>query len=218
MGRLARRAGALVLLDVDPAAARAARRHVSLRRRRRVAVVAHDVTLGAADAVVSDVRRRREPRPRRPATDPLPGAPYDVVVGDLFYSQLLYPALLDAEVAEARIRAALVACAPALTRAAVARMHASAPDGVVVHVHDPIAWWDGHPQPVTLAEVLAAAARDPEAAVAVAARGRGPRESDPRAALRALGLPVAATAVWHWPFLDGVDYVVAATVSPSARR
>src|SRR6202000_350068 len=81
---------------------------------------------------------------------PLPGAPYDLIIGDLFYSQLLYPALVDLEVDADRRAETLVRHAPSLTRAVVARLHASAPR--VVHVHDPIAWWDGHGQPVTFAE------------------------------------------------------------------
>ncbi len=102
--------------------------------------------------------------------------------------------------------------APALTRAVVARLHASAPR--VVHVHDPIAWWDGHEQPVALEEILAVAGHDgPEAALALAARGVGPRESDPRAALADLGLSPAATALWRWPFAPGVDYLACATLA-----
>ena len=92
----------------------------------------------------------------------------------------------------------------------VARLHASAP--LVVHVHDPLAWWDGHEQPVSLEEILDLAESDgPEAALALAARGSGPHESDPRAALAALGLTPTATALWHWPFTDGVDYLACAT-------
>jgi hypothetical protein len=84
----------------------------------------------------------------------------------------------------------------------------------VVHVHDPIAWWDGHEQPVALEEILAAATGpDPEAALALAARGVGPHESDPRAALADLGLSPTATALWRWPFAPGVDYLACATLA-----
>lgn len=37
------------------------------------------------------------------------------------------------------------------------RLHASAPQGHVIHVHDPLAWWPGHSQPVRLDEILAVA-------------------------------------------------------------
>ena len=66
----------------------------------------------------------------------------------------------------------------------------------------------------SLAEtILGAAAQDPAAAVALAARADGPRDCDPRAALAALGVEIASTALWPWPFTDGVDYLVVATVA-----
>jgi hypothetical protein len=134
------------------------------------------------------------------------------VIGDLFYSQLLYPGLLDLGIDSERIDATIAARGPSLTRAVVARLHASAP--LAVHVHDPLAWWDGHEQPVALEEILGLAASDgPEAALALAARGSGPYESDPRPALIDLALTPLATALWHWPFTEGVDYLACATLA-----
>jgi hypothetical protein len=78
-------------------------------------------------------------------------------------------------------------------------------------VHDPVAWWLGHEQPFTLADVLARAARDPDEALALVATGHGPTGTDPRGALAALGIAPASTAIWHWPFTIGVDYLVCAT-------
>ena len=52
-----------------------------------------------------------------------------------------------------------------------------------------------------------------EAALALVARGNGPKESDPRAALADLGLAPAATALWRWPFTEGVDYLACATLA-----
>jgi hypothetical protein len=155
--------------------------------------------------------------PSTPPRDPLPGAPYDLVIGDLFYSQLLYPALLDLGVDPVHRDNVLAAHAPSLTHAVVARLHASAPR--VVHLHDPLAWWDGHEQPVSLDEILTCAAADgPDAALALATRGNGPRESDPRSALRDLGLTPTATALWRWPFAPGVDYLVCATLASAAQE
>lgn len=222
--RIARRARAVVLVDIDPRAAQGARRRLRRAERRKVDVVGHDVTGGGADRVALAASRGEEPRPDRhpcldrPTEDPLPGAPYDLVVGDLFYSQLLYPALLDLGVAPDLRAATLAGHAPDLTRAVVARLHASAPR--VVHLHDPLAWWDGHEQPVGLAEILdLAASAGPDAALSLAARGAGPHESDPRAAFAALGLTPTATALWRWPFAAGVDYLVCATCCrrPSSR-
>lgn len=226
--RIAHRAASVALIDIDPLAARGARRRLGRAERRKVDVIGHDVTAGAADSIVlgaawtfpvmADDTRRLAPDPvaangggRTDADpDPLPGAPYDLVVGDLFYSQLLYPALLDLGVAPEVREAAIARCAPPLVGAVVARLHASAPR--VVHVHDPLAWWEGHEQPVALDQVLELAASEgPDAALALAARGLGPHESDPRAALHDLGLTPAEAALWRWPFAPGVDYLACAT-------
>jgi hypothetical protein len=217
--RISRRAETVTLIDLDPLAARAARRRLGRAEREKVDVIGHDVTEGAADAIVlaalaDDAASEAANLPHLAAEAggegrPLPGAPYDLVLGDLFYSQLLYPALVDLEVDPDRRAETLIRHAPPLTRAVVARLHASAPR--VVHVHDPIAWWDGHEQPVALEEILAAATGPgPEAGIALAARGVGPRESDPRAALVDLGLSTTATALWRWPFAPGVDYLACA--------
>jgi hypothetical protein len=265
--RIAARAGAVALIDIDPRAAEGARRRLGRRERRKVEAIGHDITAGAADRIAVTALCATDPsspvddqsatgaadavvwtaldptaspasavdlskpassavdlskamrysgRPRSEAPgDLLPGAPYDLVIGDLFYSQLLYPALRDLGVDGERIDATIAAHAPSLTRAAVERLHASAP--LVVHVHDPLAWWDGHEQPVSLDEILDLAEADgPEAALALVALGSGPYESDPRAALAALGLSPAATALWRWPFAAGVDYLACATRQTSA--
>jgi hypothetical protein len=214
--RIARRAGAVALIDIDPQAARGARRGLGRTERRKVEAIGHDVTAGTADAIVlaaseAEMTARSGAEQAGPAT-PLPGAPYDLVVGDLFYSQLLYPALVDLRVDPERRDAVLDRHAPSLTAAIVGRLHASAP--VVVHVHDPLAWWDGHEQPVGIAEILELAGRQgPDAALELAARGEGPHESDPRAALPHLGLVPTATALWRWPFAPGVDYLACATLA-----
>jgi hypothetical protein len=212
--QIARRAGEVVLIDIDPRAAQGARRGLRRAERRRTTTVGHDVTGGEADRIVltalqGEATSQMESRGRE---DPLPGAPYDLAIGDLLYSQLLYPALLDLGVDLDRRADTLERRAPALTRAVVARLHASAPR--VMHLHDPLAWWDGHEQPVALAEILALAATDgPDAALSLVARGLGPHESDPRAALADLGISLAPAALWRWPFSAGVDYLICATVA-----
>lgn len=207
--RLAARAETVVLIDLDRRAGLAARRREPRSLRRRIAVCEHEITDGAANAIVRAAVRGDAPREVVVPGIALPGAPYDLVIGDLLYSQLLFPGLLDTEVPEPRRQAVLAACAPGLTRSVVARLHASAPR--VLHMHDQVAWWPGHPQPFTLREALAV--EDREAALRLVARGTGPLESDPRPALAALGLRVTAGALWHWPFAPGVDYLVSATFS-----
>lgn len=39
----------------------------------------------------------------------------------------------------------------------------------------------------------------------------GPWEADPSAALAALDVPIADTALWRWPFASHIDYPACAT-------
>jgi hypothetical protein len=212
--RLARRAGRVDLHDLDAATVRATAGRVGTRR--RVVPVGTDVTLGAADAIVRRATGEDAPEPDLDAVRraPLPGAPYDVVVADLLVTQLLYPALLDSGLPGPAIRGTLEAHGQALTDAVAARLHAAAPGGLVVWVHDLLSWWDGHDQPFALADVLETARRaGPEAALALAATGRVPRGADPRLGLERAGARVVETTFWRWPFVRGADYLVCATVA-----
>lgn len=225
LGRIASVARSVTLVDIDGHAAGRARGRVRRGLRRRIDVVEHDVTLGAVDRTVGEARRAAAarptdgapaPDPARPdaaAVEPLPGGAYDLVVGDLLYSQLLYPALLDAGVPADVRRAAIAREGAGLTRALVARLHASAP--VVVHVHDRACWGNGYPQPVELDDVLDAADGSSQAGLALADRTKGPREADPRVAIQVLGPEIRATRLWRWPFVPGVDYLVVGTVAAS---
>lgn len=217
LSHLAARASSVALVDIDAATAERARGRVRRGLRRRIRVLEHDVTDGAADRIVDAARRgpgapddAGAPSPGVGADPvPLPGGPYDLVVGDLLYSQLLYPAMLDAGVPPERRRLVLGAHGHEVCRSVVARLEASAP--VVVHLHDRACWGNGYDQPHDLDDVLDLAARAPDDALALAASLKGPREADPRDALRTLGVPVAETRMWAWPFVPGVDYLVVAT-------
>lgn len=213
LARIADRSREVALIDLDAHAVKAARRRQPRRLRRRIEVIEHDVTNGAADAITAAAARAAVPTAPVVTESPLPGSPYDLVVGDLFYSQTLYPALVDLGVPAARTSAFLTRYAPVLTRSIVARLQISAPNGRVLHVHDPLAWWPGHPQPLALNRILEIAELNPDAAVRLAARGRGPHHSDPRAALNAFAIPIHETALWRWPFAAHVDYLVCATVT-----
>jgi hypothetical protein len=214
--RIAARAGAVTLIDLDGQAIRAACRRQPRRRRRRIEAIQHDVTGGAADTTARAAATGEAPVAPVPSLTPLPGAPYDLVIGDLLYSQLLYPALVDLNVPPAVTAEFLTRSAPSLTRSTVARLERSAPHGRVLHIHDPIAWWPGHGQPVTLELILATAERDPAAAALLAARGAGPHASDPRPALKTLCIPIHTTSLWRWPFAPGVDYLACATQTGTA--
>jgi hypothetical protein len=203
----------VTLLDLDAPAARGARRRQPRRLRRHIEVIEHDVTHGAADKIAVATARGEVPAAPVIPESPLPGAPYDLVIGDLLYSQLLYPALVDLDVPPASTTAVLARYSPMVTRSVVARLHVSAPHGHVVYIHDPIAWWPGHPQPVALSQILAVAKLHPEAATRLAARGKGPHHSDPRHALTQFAIPIRATALWRWPFAANIDYLACATLT-----
>ena len=211
--QLAERASKVTLIDLDRRALAIARR-AGWRRWRRIQLIEHDATGGTADRVAAAASAPDPPKRFLVPETPLPGAPYDLVIGDLLYSQLLYPALLDLGVDERRRAESLKRHGPDLTRGVVTRLHASAP--LVVHLHDPLAWWRGHEQPVPLHSILRLAEHgDETAALAEVDRGNGPSESDPRLALADLGIAPVATALWRWPFAQGVDYLVCATLAES---
>ena len=211
--RLAERAARVDLIDLDARAARGARGRLPAGLRERVAVVRQDVTAGIADELARVAARGDLPAPREAPLEPVGAGGYDVVIGDLLYSQLLYPALRDSPLQPERVGVVLARIDRPLVTSVVRRLHASAPGGVVVHVHDPLGWWAGHPQRVTLEEILEAAETDTGAALALVARGHGPTACDPRAIALELGCEPVATALWRWPFQDGVDYLACATVT-----
>jgi hypothetical protein len=210
--RLAQRAAAVDLLDLDTRAARRARARLPAELRKHVAVVRQDVTAGIADELVRIAVGGDLPGPREAPLEPLGSGNYDVVVGDLVYSQLLYPALRDSRLQPERVGVVLARIDRPLVTSVVRRLHATAPGGVVVHVHDPLGWWAGHPQRVTLEEILEQAATSTQAALELVARGHGPSNCDPRTIALELGYEPLATALWRWPFQDGVDYLACATV------
>jgi hypothetical protein len=215
--RLAGRAARIDLIDVDARAARGARGRLPAPLQGRVDVVREDVTGGVADELVRIAAAGGLPDAREAPATPLGAGGYDVVVGDLLYSQLLYPALRDTTLPRERVGVVLARIDRPLVASVVRRLHLSAPRGVVVHVHDPLGWWLDHRQPVTLEEILTAAQVDVEAAHELVARGHGPTACDPLAIAREAGLEPVETMFWRWPFQDGVDYLARATVTRPGR-
>ena len=211
--RIAERAGRVDLLDLDPAACRGAIAHEPRTVRAKLQALEVDASGGHADRISAAIAAGRVTQLPTADWSPLGEGPYDVMVGDLFYSQLLYPGLRDAGVPDERIMLALSNYGPALTGLVVSRMHASAPDGVVVHIHDPVGWWGGHTQPFTLDHVLAVAARSADDALTLLQTASGPEGTNPRPALVALGVPILRTSFWRWPFGHGTDYLACATVA-----
>jgi hypothetical protein len=211
LAQLSERAGSLDLYDLDLHALRQAHRRVPRTRRRRVRIRMLDVTAGAADSIARAAREQTDPSTPFPAPRPIDGDPYDLVIGDLFYSQLLAPALGDLRLPSHKVGETLRRHGQLLTNAVVARLRASAPGGTVVHLHDPLAWWANHPQPFPIEDALDRAANLPDDAQSVLANGRQPLGCDPRAALAPA--TIRATAWWRWRFTPAVDYLVCATIA-----
>ena len=204
LGRLARRAGRLDLIDLDARALRATRRRV-----RRAHALVEDVTSGRAEAIIQHALTGRPLKtPTAPAA-PIGRPPYDVVIVDLMLSQLLYPALSDAQLGRSAIDAILLAHGQKLTNHVIGRLAAST--DVLICLEDLLGWWEGHDQPLELDEILAEP--DSEQALAQALRGRLPYGCDGRLALQAAGTEVIDRALWRWPFAPGTDYLVCGTVA-----
>jgi hypothetical protein len=208
LGQLARRAGALHLVDLDAEALVRTRRRLVVRGARGVEAFAQDLTGGAADAVLANDGAAAAAAMAR--VDPIgDGGPYDVVVCDLVLTQLLYPALrARGTLTGAQIDAVLLRHGQRLTDGVVARLHASAPGATVVVLHDLLGFWTGHEQPFALDRLLALGATDPAAALKLAAKGSLPYGCDPWVATRRAGAHVTRTRVWRWPFAPGADYAV----------
>ena len=140
-----------------------------------------------------------------------------MVIADLVATQLLFPVLSDSGLPSPEIDQVLVNDGQALLNSIVAGLHAAAPDGLVVHVHDILAWSDTHKQPLALEAVLALAETDPAAALTLAQKGNVPYGCDPWTASRSVGARLTETTFWRWPFAPGADYLVGAVVARSCR-
>ncbi len=207
--RLASRASEVHLVDLDVMAPRRAIARERRSLRSRITAIEEDVTAGAAQRVASAVVADGVVRGGNVPREPIGTGGYDIVVGDLLYTQLLFPALLDADVDPARRTPALRLHGQRLTDGVVARLHASTAGGHVVHVNDVAGWWPGHPQPLTPEQMLAA---EPGPAALLHRLGR-PAGCDVAGAVRATGDAVASQRWWTWPFDDDTTYLVHAIVA-----
>lgn len=204
--RIAARAARVDLIDLDADVAREALSREPEQLQGRCRVVDEDASAGAADIVTVAARDGKMPEALPQWTRPIGDGPYDVVVGDLLYSQLLFPALLSLGLEiEDRARY-LGAYGQPVTRLVMERMHAAArPGGVVVHLHDLACWTPGHAQPVALATVL----EDPDRHLASLLQPAG---CDTAREIEAIGAEIADTQWWVWPYAPGTDYLVRADV------
>jgi hypothetical protein len=208
LARIAERACRIDLLDFDPSSTDRALTRLDASGRDRVTVRTEDVTGGCADTVLRAVR---DDGPL-PEALPLPYGPlgdggYDLVVGDMLYTQLLHSGLIALKVFGERQHELMRRYDPHFTNALVQRIQSSlAPRGHAVHVHDVACWSDGHEQPLTLDEVLG----DP---FWTWTRLRRHDACDPHLMLGKLGADVVDSAWWRWPFEPNKHFLVRATVA-----
>lgn len=211
LARIAERAARVDLVDFDTGSTDRARTRLDPTARERVTAIECDVTGGCADRVLAALRDGA-PLPRSlplPVT-PLGSGDYDLVVGDMLYTQLLHAGLIALGIAGARQHELMRRYDPALTEALVRRVEASvAPGGHAVHVHDLACWASGHTQPLAIEAVLA----DPERTWDQLLRHDN---CDPLLVLRRLGVEVLATSWWRWPFEPAKQFVVRCAVTRRA--
>jgi hypothetical protein len=208
LARILERAAIVDLVDFDSSSTDRALTRLADGSRARVRVLEEDVTGGCADMILRAVRDQAE----LPGSLPLPyGAlgegEYDVVIGDMLYTQLLHAGLSALGVFGERQHELLRRYDPHLTKALVRRIQASlASEGHAVHVHDVACWASDHAQPMELEQALA----DPFWAFPQLLRHDN---CDPHLALGRMRADVRDSAWWEWPFEPNKRFLVRATVA-----
>jgi hypothetical protein len=206
--RIGDHAGTIDLVDFDSSSTDRALARVGAAARARVRVIEEDVTGGCADRILRAVRDE-DPLPD---SLPLPYGPlgegdYDLVIGDMLYTQLLHAGLIALEVFGEQQHELMRRYDPHLTNALVRRIQASlASGGHAIHVHDVACWAGDHAQPITLEEALA----DPFWAFPKLLRHDN---CDPHLALTRMRADVRESTWWEWPFEPRKRFLVRATVA-----
>jgi hypothetical protein len=208
LDRILGRAASVDLVDFDASSTARALARLDAQQRARARVVEVDVTAGCADDVLRAVRDDGDlPEALALRYDALGDGGYDLVIGDMLYTQLLHAGLIALGVLGARQRELMQRYDPPLTNALVQRIQASlAPGGHAVHVHDVACWADGHEQPVTLEEAVA----DPFWSFPMLRRHDG---CDPHLVLGRIGADIRDSAWWPWPFEPKKHFLVRASVA-----
>lgn len=208
LARILERASAVDLIDFDPTSTARAVERAGARARDQLTAIEHDVTGGSADMVLRAVRDDTplpEALPLR--YDPVGSGDYDVVIGDMLYTQLLHAGLIALQVFGERQHELMRRYDPHLTNALVQRIQGSVhPGGHAIHVHDVACWSTGHSQPLELEEAL----EDPFWSWPQLLRHDN---CDPHLALGRLHANVIDSAWWEWPFEPNKRFLVRASVA-----
>jgi hypothetical protein len=206
--RIIDRAASVDLIDFDTSSTERALARVDAGARERLRVITEDVTDGCADAILAAVRDDAE----LPMSLPLPYGPlgdgdYDLVIGDMLYTQLLHAGLIALGVFGDRQHELMRRYDPHLTNSLVQRIQSSLTvGGHAIHVHDLACWSEGHSQPLELDEVLA----DPFWTWTKLQRHDN---CDPHLALGRMGADVRESGWWEWPFEPHKRFLVRATLA-----
>ena len=207
IARILQRAAHIDLIDFDISSTERALGRVPDEARERITVIEHDVTGGSADQVLRAIRDEQLLPDSLPLPyDALGDGGYDLVVGDMLYTQLLHAGLIALEVFGERQHELMRRYDPPLVNALVQRIQASlAPGGHAVHVHDVACWSTGHDQPMELEEAL----EDP---FWMWTKLRRHDDCDPHLVLGRMGADVIESTWWGWPFEPNKRFLVRATV------
>lgn len=208
IARILERAQHVDLIDFDTSSTQRALGRLPNEARDRITVLEHDVTGGSADQVLRAVRDDAPLPDALPLPyDALGTGDYDLVIGDMLYTQLLHAGLIALEVFGERQHELMRRYDPPLVNALVHRIQASlAPGGHAVHVHDVACWSTGHDQPMELAEAL----EDP---FWTWSKLRRHDDCDPHLVLGRIGADVVESTWWGWPFEPNKQFLVRATVA-----
>ena len=207
LARIAARAGVVDLIDFDASATARAIDRLAIDARRSITAVACDVTGGCADIVLTAVRDATAlPQSLPHPYGPVGRGEYDLVVGDMLYTQLLHAGLIALDIVGDRQHELMARYDPPLVAALVQRIQSSVRlGGHAVHVHDVACWSSGHDQPLTIDRMLA----DPERGFT---RLRRHDRCDPHLVLAQLRVPITSSRWWRWPFEPNKQFVVRASV------
>ncbi|MEO6866957.1 MAG: hypothetical protein ABI200_02950 [Gaiellales bacterium] len=209
--RMAEHAAHVDLIDFDRSSTDRAIGRLDADQRARVGVIELDVTGGSADLVLRAARDNASLPEALPIPyGPLADEPYDLVIGDMIYTQLLHAGLLELGIVGKRQRELMRRYDRPLVHGLVQRIEASlGTGGHGIHIHDLACWASGHKQPCSFDEAVA----DPDHRWTELRRHDN---CDPHLVLEGIGARIVDQVWWPWEFEPNKQFLVRATVTRAA--